>query len=130
MPNNYELTDNGLVTTAPEILVPHLGKVVSLYQDGEWIRGILDGDDLGWREVCVSYPLIKEAYQPIEGEGYVYDSPVMRETEALFIGCSYKPTSVVLMRNPDIKYYHKRVLNMVIIRAELRDLVRHVEEWS
>jgi hypothetical protein len=64
----------------------------------------------------IPWPTVWAAIQPVEGEGFVADHPVYN-TEALTVerltGETYRKTDL----------YHKRVLNIVTTRAELRELV-------
>ena len=134
---NYELTDAGLVTSDPVIASMFLGKRVGfLYNDvdsiSEYGQFVQLGYDAGpyfqrqhytWQydKILIPYPLVREAYQPVEGEGYVHDHDAY-ETEELSVmpltGETHRPGRI----------YHKRILNIVTIRAELRDLVAKCEE--
>ncbi len=115
-------TKEGLVTDEAQALAAYLGKVVLLWQDREWIKGILDGDDLGWRKVCIPWPTVKAAIQPIEGEGYICVYRKTPDHEPLFVQPNYAHPE------PQFAYFHKRVLNIVTTRAELRELIKHIEE--
>ena len=63
-----------------------------------------------WAEVDV-------AIQPVEGEGYICDN----------VGFINRPLAVFsdYQRNGEDSYYHKRALNIVTTRAELRELVEY-----
>ena len=112
---------DGLVTHEAGILVPYLGKVVSLWQDGEWIRGILDGDDLNWRKVTIPYPLIREAYQPVEGEGVLVWGDLFEDgTDPIYDPC-YDSAAWSI----DDGYHSVRACELTLHRStgELRELV-------
>ena len=127
-----ELHDTGLVTSDPVIASMFLGKKIRAL-DGEWRLMTIDEDGDFWigkfgddePETCVTritipYPLVREAYQPVEGEGFVFDHP----DEPL-----YTPLNVEIdIPGHPYAAYHKRVLNIVTSRAELRELVAKCQE--
>ena len=130
MPKNYELTDSGLLTAKAIIASMFLG--IEIY-DGAFLKTIsskhsflivdcLGREDL-LHEITIPYPLIKEAYQPVEGEGYVCLS---RQVNLGWPLAVYNRYSKNARKSP---CYHMRVLFMLKepTRAELRDLVKHVE---
>ena len=129
--NNYELTDSGLVTSDPVIASMFLGKdmmggrLISIKHNKLFELEVYE--TIGNRPLFVGtnaipYPLVREAYQPVEGEGYVIDWPTLDEDMpfciAVFEGLLGK----------DFLCYHKRVLNIVTTRAELRELVAKCQE--
>jgi hypothetical protein len=131
-----KLTDAGLVTDDPVIASMFLGENIEfMYNevDSQPAKGklVLIGDDMGayferegktWQydAVLIPYPLIKAAIQPVEGEGYVYDDDELTEYVDIVVLPNYRP-------RPVEGCYHKRVLNIVTTRAELRELIGRCE---
>jgi len=125
-----KLTNEGLVTDEAQVAVMFWdGKGVlgqnSLIQErwhsiGDWaqfIYNMIEGNKCGDEyKVLIPYPLVKAAYQPVEGEGYVIDNadfdtwPLSLLTPWFKVGIGER-------------CYHKRVLNIVTTRGELRELV-------
>lgn len=133
---NYELTDEGLVTSDPVIAAMFLGKnisedsgLLSITDDDDtpFVVRYTNGDEAPYWDILIPYPLVRESYQPVEGEGYVVDSPALPLEQTLGVWWTNEPAAV-MRRHPDIKCYHKNVLNIVTTRAELRELVSKCEE--
>jgi hypothetical protein len=60
---------------------------------------------------------VREAIAPVEGEGTVWDFPEKHLWEELVVDKSYK-------QGRNFVCFHKRVLNIVTTRAELREVRR------
>ncbi len=121
-----KLTKVGLVTDEAQVASMFL-----VGQDEEGIRVVgisgVNVTHLGaqcW-PITIPWPTVKAAIQPVEGEGFVGDAPEL-DRFGLTVYQNYNEYE----REALIywKLYHKRVLNIVTTRAELRDLVKHVEE--
>jgi len=128
-----EYRDAGLVTDDPVIAAIFLGKdiLVGTLTDVTYDLSLSYPIFRYWRssydlscaymeqhdiEVTIPWPAVWAAIQPVEGEGYVFDMPwsaglAHLEIEGRYIGVPAKGA------------YHKRVLNIVTSRAELRELV-------
>jgi hypothetical protein len=74
------------------------------------------------QEIVIPWPLVWQAIQPVEGEGCVDDSEQYRINAPLDVA-HYLSTLPQKEGMWEIEYYHKRVLNIITTRAELRDLV-------
>ena len=121
---NYELTDAGLVTSDPVIAASFLNEMVfadwarvAFGHTNDWKEGRLGACDIGVFTILIPYPLIKAAYQPVEGEGAIYEDGLVDPSVALRV-FTYISGS---------KCYHKKVLNIVTTRAELRELIEVCE---
>ncbi len=74
-------------------------------------------------QITIPWPTVKAAIQPVEGEAFVVVHP-MDSGELV-------PDLITTFRNHwarDTIFCHKRVLNIVTTRAELRELIKHIEE--
>ncbi len=136
--SSYTLTDAGLVTSDPVIAAMFLeGQKIDFWNAiNEWFDGWLAR--ITWRKECpfettqdVPYKKVAEkiriprslvwaAIQPVEGEGCVVDSSPALDDENLRVLCYPNPLTGSKL---DVRFYHKRVLNLVTTRAELRELV-------
>ena len=127
MPENYELTDKGLVTADPQIVAGYLGANLTdgwgslniWHESEEWGFTLRngEGEEKEVDEITIPYPLIWQEIQPVKGEGFVRFYRLHPFAE-LIVYQNY---------NGQDDVFHKRVLNIVTTRAELRDLVKHVE---
>jgi hypothetical protein len=70
--NNYKLTDEGLVTSDPVIAAMFLNEAVELFYKGAWWKWTIEEDGAAYlhETIRIPYPLVWEAIQPVEGEGY------------------------------------------------------------
>jgi hypothetical protein len=124
-----EYTKEGLVTDDPQIVVMFYGADIQ-YKSLAAMRWheINTWKDffehlIRWRQdeyrALIPWPIAREAYQPIQGEGFVTDSERFETWRTLDVkanyrgGCSY--------------CYHKRILNIITTRSELRELVKWAE---
>lgn len=120
--NNYTLTPDGLVTSDPMITAMFWGwqwegKVYRIHSQKEQF----DLGKAGWCiEVTIPRRLVSEVIEPVEGEGFLIDLPANEGELKVF--APYPPMS------PALGHYHKRVLNIVTTRAELRTLVAWCKE--
>ena len=81
-------------------------------------------ENTGTGEWSFEISTVREAYQPVEGEGCVYDSRRLEHGNV--------PLRVIYYRKPKKPesheyWYHKCILNIVTARAELRELVEKCE---
>lgn len=74
-------------------------------------------------EYSFEIPTVAAAIEPVEGEGYVLDTVCHSLTDPLTIYTDLIPDAYRERSN----CYHKRVLNIVTTRAELRDIVGRCE---
>jgi len=115
--------DAGLVTDDPVVAAMFLGwpgdgHVYRIHSQKEQF----DLGDAGWcKTVTIPWPLVYEAIQPVEGEGCVYDYPTYDVLQNPLTVYLYR--GLVDMGNVENRHYHKRVLNLITTRAELRELV-------
>ena len=129
-----ELRDEGLVTDDPVVAAMFFGGEGILY------RSI---NTTGWHEIerwatlfehmvrwpqdehklLIPYPVVWAAIQPVEGEGCIEDGPGWA---GYLVVVTYD--KLCIESESDVACYHKRVLNIVTTRSELRDLVRRCKE--
>jgi hypothetical protein len=83
-------------------------------------RIFIDERGKHFERICIPWRYIERAIQPIEGEGFVIDSNIFDGAERLLVLPNYE-AKVYGHYNYAV---HKRVLNIVTTRAELRELVK------
>ena len=110
----------GLVTDDPLIAALFFDKILEKrdWEDGGWMKihiGFVNRDTYR-----IHWPTVWEIIQPVEDEGYIEDFNIYTNNILLSIKAVY-PKYVSNSKG----YYHKRVLNIVTTRAELRELVEH-----
>jgi hypothetical protein len=132
---NYTLTDAGLVTSDPVIAAMFLGEEICDDCQLAWIwynqygnRGFTIADR-EWHEtdaeqITIPRSLVKAAIQAVEGEGYVTDHIEFSDEKPLIVYTDLPHIS----EQDAFSYYHKRVLNIVTTRTELRELVSRCKE--
>jgi hypothetical protein len=133
---NYTLTDEGLQTSDAVIGSMFLGKdikgcrLVSVVGD-RWFgyeEHLTAGDGVPRyiNRITIPWPTVREAIQPVEWEGCVLDDTFYESS----IGwpLNVKTYNGIPDRFKQASAYHKRVLNIVTTRAELRELVARCEE--
>ena len=137
-------TDEGIVTDEAQVAVMFLGKRIEVegvagdflpVKSAEWY---IVADGFMWNtppkgfcdvthRILIPYPLVKEAYQPIEGEGYVYDASDLKEGSAMEVFSRFDPDPRRHGMDKTRMFYHKRVLNIITTRGELWELIERVE---
>jgi len=124
--------DAGLVTDDPVAAAMFIGREVKCLRwldETAPLDGVADGIWYWWADsfleqedlpVLIPWPTVWAAIQPVEGEGYTFDYPDYSLSQELSVVPNYHG-AVSLPFKTD--YFHKRVLNIVTTRAELRELV-------
>lgn len=117
-------TDEGLVTDDPQIAAMFLGKDIDVRNANHTGWLFLEPMALiGQEEWRIPYPLVWQAIQPVEGEGYIPDCPAYSLNDDLQVRKNYHTH---IIGDPDCwhKRIHKRILNIITTRIELRELVK------
>ena len=136
-----KLTDEGLVTDEAQVAAMFLGETLDegsryLFYEigtrkpgGSADFGIVDDEateDAAHYSlnITIPYPLVKTAIQPVEGEAYIEDGQGYLLSDFLSVYRIYHKDE----RRLETASVHKRVLNIVTTRGELRELVAKCEE--
>jgi len=127
----------GLVTDDPVIAVNFIDEEIEFFEDGHWRMAVLESVDGAGATVRIAEgyarypeivriprPVVCELMQPVEGEGYVEDDSYTPNAVALLVEAGYRLDAVNAAMPIPKRYYHKRILNIVTTRADLRELVR------
>lgn len=81
-------------------------------------------------EILIRWPLVEAAIEPVEGEPSVIDEQWIdaEKFPGLCVHHTWPPARP--WEQGDAKGYHKRVLNIVTTRAELRELIANIEKYG
>lgn len=130
-----EYTNEGIITDKPEIAVNVWGVKEVLYNNRftqerwhkiinwEWVMRILcEFNKEEGAIILVPYSVVWDRIQPVKGEGYIFDWPSDIDVNQEF---NIHPEWSGIKGDG---CYHKRVLNMITARDELRNLVSRIKE--
>ena len=123
----------GLTTDDPQVAAMFLDAQI----DGAYtLTGMYAGGDfdvydnvsekiLTIGDILIEYPTVLSAIQPVEGEGYILDFPTENESARFVVWAHYRHMDG---KRSTFFYYHKRVLNIVTTRGELREFIERCQE--
>ena len=121
-----KLRDEGVMTDDPVVKAMFKGVEVRerIPLSDVWTNCYLIAEDIGFsRIIYIPYSAVWAAIQPVEGEGCIEDGPGWA---GYLVVVTYD--KLCIESESDVACYHKRVLNIVTTRSELRDLVRRCKE--